>query len=384
MHPFVTAEIRLDAIRGNLRTLRRQVSAATPLCAAVKADAYGHGIDVVLPALAAEGVESLAVAHLEEALQLRSLGWTRPILCLGAPLCGSNEADCRLRAREAIAADIQCNVGSLDEARRLSDEAARMDRPARVEIKIDSGMGRMGTLPPNAAELLTEISACPHVIIEGVYTHFATADEPDPAFARQQLACFLELMRTLQARGAPVPRFHAANSAAIFRLPESHLDMVRPGLAVYGYWGGAPDDRPKELQPAMRLVSRLVAVRRLLAGHSVGYGRTFHTSRDSIIGVVPVGYADGYRRALGNNAVVTVEARRGQPRILTPVIGRVSMDQLSVDLTEVRDARVGDPVVLIDNDPAASNSVESLARQLGTIPYEIICALGQRIRRIAK
>jgi alanine racemase len=215
-----------------------------------------------------------------------------------------------------------------------------------------------------------------------VYTHLATADEADLDFARRQLDTFLATRDRLARAGIAVGAFHVANSAAIFRLPDAHLDRVRPGLAMYGYWCGPAEQRPADLRPCMRVVSNLVAVRKLPAGHGVGYGRTFITPRASVIGLVPIGYADGYRRALSNRAAMTLEAVRGRGQVTVPVVGRVSMDQTTLDLTDAGDVRVGDPVIVIDDAPAAPNSVEALARSLDTIPYEVTCLIGERVARV--
>jgi len=382
MYPNCIAEISTAALRSNIQAIRQRTG-NVPLCPAVKADAYGHGLDIVLGVLRDEHVERIAVANLNEALAARSLGWHRPILCLGAPL--AHASDFAQRCRLAVAADIQVTISSIAEARALVAEAARQHRSARVHIKIDSGMGRMGLLCDEAAETIAQIAGCSGLVIEGVYTHFATADENDGGFAREQLDRFLALRGQLRERGIAVGAFHAANSAACFRLPEAvrNLDFVRPGICLYGYWDGPAGERPADLTPIMRVTSRIAAVRRLPAGHSVGYGRTFRTQRPSIIGVVPVGYADGYRRLLSNEAKMTLPAVRGEPARIVPVVGRISMDQTTVDLTDAGDVRVGDPVVIIDNDPAVPNSVESIARKLGTITYEVTCLIGRRVRRLS-
>ncbi len=380
----VTAEIRLDALRGNLQAIRAQTPANLPICAAIKAEAYGHGFDQVLPALRDAGVEKAAVASIEEALHLRSLGWHRPILTFGPALCVISERELAGRAVEAVAADLTCTIASRDEARTLSQAAERLHRRARVEIQIDSGIGRTGLLLDEAETLIAEIATCPHLVVEGVYTHFSTADEPDMTFALEQLRHFSSLVDRLKRRGVPVRAYHAANSAAVFRLPTSHFDTVRPGLAIYGYWGGPARERPDSLQPAMRVVSRLAAVRCVPSGHSIGYGRTFITRRPSVIGMVPIGYADGYQRLFaGNDAWVTLPALRGRDRQSIPVVGRVSMDQITIDLTDAGDIREGDPVIIIDDRPDAPNGIERLAARLNTIPYEVTCLLGQRIRRVA-
>lgn len=380
------AEISAEAVRGNVQAIRARAGAGVPICAAVKADAYGHGLGAILPILAETGVEKVAVANLAEAMNLRQRGWHRPILCLGAPLAAANQRELRDKCRLAVAGGIEVTISHLDEAQLLATEAARQHTIARVQIKVDSGMGRMGLLCDAAIDSIVEIARCPGVRIEGVYTHFATADEADDSFARDQLARFLRLREQLRGGGLLAgTAFHAANSAAIFRLPDAcrGLDLVRPGICLYGYWDGPAKERPSELRPTMRVLSHLAAVRRVPAHQKVGYGCTFTTSRPSTLGVVPIGYADGYRRLLSNAAMMTLPASAGMAARIVPVVGRVSMDQTILDLTDAGDVRVGDAVVVIDDDPTAPNSVEALARKLGTITYEVTCSIGRRVRRVA-
>lgn len=391
MQAGIIAEINVQAVRGNLRAIRSRAGNGMPVCAAVKADAYGHGLDVILPVLAEAGVEQLAVANLHEAINLRDMGWHRPILCLGAPLAAANDAELRERCRLAAAAHIEVTISNLREAGMLAQEAARLHTLARVQIKVDSGMGRMGILCSGAKDVvdslpcIEQISRCRGLAIAGVYTHFATADEADATFARTQLSRFLGLRDQLRETGVKVGAFHAANSAAIFRIPDAcrGLDFVRPGICLYGYWDGPASDRPPELKPAMRVMGRIAAVRQVPADSKVGYGCTFTTLRPSTLGVVPIGYADGYRRLLSNIGQMTLPAAHSRPRRIVPVVGRVSMDQTIVDLTDAGEVRVGDEIVVIDNDTAAENSVESIARKLDTITYEITCLIGRRVRRIA-
>ncbi|MBP7936056.1 MAG: alanine racemase [Phycisphaerae bacterium] len=382
MEPMVTAEISADAIRRNILAIRRRLRSAAVLCPAVKADAYGHGLAGVLPVLLEARIDRLAVAHLGEALEARRLGWDRPLLCLAPVLAGCDESESRERAEAAVEAGISLTVMSLSEAQILKAAADRLTVTALVEVKVDTGMGRMGLTPDQAEQLVRDIAGLGLLAIEGVYTHFASADEPSLDSSREQLDRFIVLRDRLRRTDLPIRHFHAANSAAIFRFPGSHLDRVRPGLAVYGYWGGPAGERPVDLTPAMRVVSRLVAVRRIPSGCTVGYGRTFRTRRDSVIGIVPIGYADGYRRSLGNDAVMLLEAVRGLPRRAVAVVGRISMDQTTVDLTDAGEVRVGDRIIVIDSDPSAPNSVEALARKLHTIPYEITCLVGSRVRRV--
>lgn len=380
MRAPATAYISSSAIRRNVEAIRRRIPPAAAVCVAVKADAYGHGIEQVLPALRAAGIERLAVANLAEALDLRRRGWHGPILSFGPLLAADHLYE---QAAQTVAAAITCTITSADEARVLAKAAHRQQRLAHIEIQVDTGMGRSGVQCHEAVDTITEIAAVEGIRINGVYMHFATSDEPDLTFARTQLARFRDLIDHIVERRLPVRTFHAANSAAVFRLPDSHLDLVRPGLSIYGYWGGPESERPNDLHPAMRITSRLTEIRRLAAGSSVGYGCTWTAQRDSLIGTVSIGYADGYRRLFGNHAIVTLSKRDGTRPVAVPVVGRVSMDQINVDLTDVQSVEIGNDVIVIDDNPSAPNSVESLARLAGTIPYEITTLIGPRVRRVA-
>lgn len=379
---LIVAEIHAAALRANVRAIRNSLPADTRVCAAVKADAYGHGLACVLPVLAEEGVERVAVANLDEGLRVRRLGWTRAILCFGSVLGAESSSDQERFAQLLLGGGLTCTVTTLPEAETLSALAQRSGRRVHAEIKVDTGMGRFGVLVEEAADSIVGIAAVPGMTVDGVYTHLAAADETDLTSAREQIGRLVGLRAQLQRRGVTIRNYHAANSAAIFRLPEAHLDSVRPGLAVYGYWAGPAGTRPAGLRPAMRIVGRLMAVRRLPAGHAVGYGATFRTARESRVGIVPIGYADGYRRGFSNRAVMSLEPARGQPSRTVPVIGRVSMDQTMLDLTDAGDVRAGDRVVIIDSDPAADNSVEALAMKIGAIPYELTCGIGARVQRL--
>lgn len=381
MESLVTARVSASALRHNLAVLRRRLRPGAGLRPTVKANAYGHGIATVLPILAAERPEQLVVANLNESLELRDLGWSGPILCL-APMLAIDHGGLRAeRAAAAVAADVTLTVMTPCEADALAQAARRAGRPGRVELKLDTGMGRMGTSAAELRKLLEHVNGSDALVIEGLYTHFARADEPDLEPTQQQLATFATFCQQLNRSGFPRCRYHSANSAALFRSDETHLDGARPGLSVYGYWPGPAETRPAELKPCLRVETRFTSVRRFPPGHGIGYGATFVTTRPSVIGLLPLGYADGYPRGLSNRGTMTLEPIRGQPRRHVPVVGRISMDQVTVDLTDAGDVRIGDPVTVIDDDPAAPNSVESLARTLDTIPYELTCGLGLRIRR---
>ncbi len=371
------AMVRRAAIRHNLDLVRQAIGPGVRLCPAVKADAYGHGVAVVLPALRDAGVNIVAVATFAEGVELRSLGWAGGILVFGRPVTGATAREARELACEAVRHNVVCTIATGAEAHALADAAARVGRPAIVHVKLDSGMSRAGLLPDEAAGFVRKLRSMPGLRVEGVYTHFATADEADLTFARQQLAVFRDAVA-----GLDVAVRHTANSAAVFRLPESHLDMVRPGVAVYGYWPDPNQQPPVPLRPCLRLVGRLAAVKRVPKGSAVGYGRTFVAPRDSVLALVPIGYGDGYRRALSNRAVMTLRAGTDR-RVVVPVVGRVSRDQTILDVTDVPDVHEGEPVVIVDDDPEAPNSVAALARLMNTIPYEVTCGLGRRIPRVA-
>lgn len=383
MHEPATAYVSAAAIQGNVEAVRRRIPPGTPICVAVKANAYGHGLSQVLPALVRAGIERLAVANLDEAAELRALGWTGPILCLGPILASRSESERIENAAEAVAAHIAVTITSPEEARLLATAAKRQHRMGHVEIQVDTGMGRCGVRCDKAPDIIAQTALVPGILIDGVYMHFATADEDDLRFARSQLQEFKQLIARMRQANLAVGSFHAANSAAVFRLPESHLDLVRPGLCIYGYWGGPASERPPDLRPILRLVVRLTEIRRLPAGASVGYGCTWRAKRESVIGTVSLGYADGYRRVLGNRAIVTLETARKQPCEPIAVVGRVSMDQINLDLTDAGPVAVGDRVVIIDDDPSSFNSVESLATMTESIPYEITTLIGRRVRRVS-
>ncbi|MGQ9651024.1 MAG: alanine racemase [Phycisphaerae bacterium] len=383
MHNPATAYISAAAIQGNVEAVRRRIPPGTPICVAVKANAYGHGLAQVLPALVRAGVERLAVANLDEALELRALGWTGPVLCLGPILASPSQGERAENAAEAVAAGIAVTITSPEEAQILATAAKQQHRIGHVEIQVDTGMGRCGVGCEMALQVIAETAVLPNTCIDGAYMHFATADEDDLTFARRQLQKFKQLIARIAEANLAVRFFHAANSAAVFRLPESHLDVVRPGLCIYGYWGGPAGKRPADLIPCLRLVARLTEVRRLPAGSSVGYGCTWKARRDSVIGTVSLGYADGYRRVLGNKAIVTLDRARDQAVEPITVVGRVSMDQINLDLTDAGPVRVGDQVVIIDDNPSSPNSVESLANMTESIPYEITTLIGRRVRRVS-
>ncbi len=371
---MLTAEVSRSAVRGNLRTLRARTCAGAKLCAVVKANAYGLGIECLLPTIAAEA-DALAVATPSEAMELRRLGWDGPVLMFFSPCMAADESHRGDVLEAVIAADVTLTVVSPDELAPIADAARRVGRPVACHVKVDTGMGRSGVSPGLGPRLVEDIRRRRGMRLTGMYTHFAAADESDLSTAREQLTLFRRVVADCGGRRGLT--LHAANSAGICRLAEAHLDMVRAGIAVYGY---APaDDMPDvpPLRPALRLVGPLMQARTVPAGSRCGYGLTHRFPRETRIGLVPAGYADGYPRSLSNRSSMRVGGRD------VPVVGRVSMDQTILDLSAAPDARVGDEVEVISDDPGAPHSVEALARLAGTISYEIISRLGRRVRRVA-
>ncbi len=373
--PFSSwVEIDLDILDSNFEALRKQVGPEREILLVVKADAYGHGAVEVARAAASRGVRQFGVATLHEGMQLRGAGLSEDIWVL-SPLLASE-------IPQALAHGLEPTLPSLEFARALSAQALAHGRPSRVHVEVDTGMGRTGVDATEAVEFLTAIDALPGLRVGSVYTHFPDADADDPGFARQQVARFEDVLAALARRGLTPPLVHAANSAGTLRLPESRFGLVRPGLAAYGLVPpNAPAEARRALTPAMSFLSRLVQVRRVRAGRPVSYGRTFTTARDSLIGVVPVGYGHGYSWLCSNRGAMLVAGHR------VPIVGRVTMDLTMVDLTDVATAtgRVPEPsdgVVLFGAQDGAVLSVEDLAAWSDTLPYEVLCTIGKRVTRV--
>jgi alanine racemase len=377
MRSDLIATIDLSRLAHNLAVLRGCCHPGTKICAALKADAYGHGLQIVAPALHELGVEMAAVATLTEAVTLRRLGWERPILVLGNVLAVPDAAERRERAAAIAEHQLSATVGDREAVSLLSNAAIARQTTIGVHVKLDTGMGRQGLMPADLIDFVQSLRRDVALRIEGIYSHFATADLELRDVAQGQLEVFRDQLTTVSDWLPAGVTQHLANTAATLTWPETHFDMVRPGLGLYGY---APAEYMLgrfDLRPILRLTSHVTLVKSLPVGHGVGYGRTFVAHRSTRMGIVPAGYADGYLRRLTNTAVVGTSAGDA------PVIGRVSMDQLAIDLTDLPGVGVGSEVVLIDDDPSRPNSVAGLARQCETIPYEITCLLGDRIDRVA-
>lgn len=372
----LTATIDRNRLRHNVALLRGKCRAGTRFCVAVKADAYGHGAGLVAPELQRLGVEMAAVATLDEAIELRRTGWQRPILVLGNVLTVLHDGERRDRAVALVENDLTPTITDAAPLSLLAAVAAGMNKTVAVHIKFDSGMGRQGVMPNDVSDLIDAVRGQSAIRLSGIYSHFATADLEQHDLAGRQLATYRTVVDQLAERLPAWAHRHLANTAATLDWSDAHFDMVRPGLGVYGY-APSPDMRRRfELKPILRVTTRITLTKNLPSGHCVGYGQTFTTRRTTRLGVVPVGYADGFLRGMSNNAIV------GTPGGDAPVIGRISMDQLTIDLTDLPGIGVGDEAVLIDPDPSRPNSVESIAARLGTIPYEVTCTFGRRMNRV--
>ncbi|MFC1461462.1 alanine racemase [Verrucomicrobiota bacterium] len=374
MSHLIKACVSRSALRHNVQLLMSKAG-GVPLCAMIKADAYGHGVAVVTRALSDLGISFWGVATVEEAVKLHELNLDEPILVL-RPV-GLYQSECAaheetdLMAQYAFRATV-VNEQGLD---LLAKRAAKRQKNVHIHIKIDTGMGRNGCPQEEAVDFVLKASQTTGISLEGIYSHFASADARDLDFAREQITVFQTVLRGLESRGIHVPIKHLANSAAIFNLPSSRLDMVRPGLALYGYRGPFVKDS-EELIPVLKVIAPVLVIKWIKKGRSCGYGSTFVAKRDTRAGLLPVGYADGYSRRLSNVGQIDI---KGRP---APVIGRVSMDLTVVDLTDVPEADVGTEVTIISDRRDAPHSVESLAKQLETIPHEITSVLGPRIQRV--
>ncbi len=369
MEGVLRAEVSAGAFAHNVGRLRERLPERVEICAVVKADAYGHGLEVVVPRLAPL-VDRMAVTLPSTALRLRELGWRGPVLTFFRALGAVPAGELRDTLEAQIAAGVTLTITSADDLAPIEAAAAAVGREAEVHLKLDTGMTRSGVLVGGARPVVEACAASP-VRLAGVYTQLASADSADLGSAHAQLDRFDDLLE-----GAPPVTRHAANSAGVLALPRSHYDLVRPGLALYGAYPSVAMARPLDLRPALRVVARLIETKTAPAGSATGYGGTHTFAEATPIGLVPIGYADGYPRRLGGVATMRLRGRD------VPVCGRVSMDQAVVDLSAVPEARVGDEIEVISNDPDAPHSLERLAALADTIPYEICCALGARATRI--
>ncbi|GAC1391567.1 MAG: alanine racemase [Ktedonobacteraceae bacterium] len=364
-------EIDLNAIANNTRRIKSIVGSKVLVLISLKADAYGHGALKVARTTLRNGASMLGVATLSEAAPLREGGITAPILVFGyVPLW---------QMREAVRQDVTVTLYSSESAQALSHAALALDKTVTVHVKIDTGMGRLGIREEQLdaiVALVHEIKALPGLALEGLYTHFAMADTYDKTYSLQQLKRFNTVLRVLTEQGLRPPLVHASNSAATLSLPEARFDMVRPGIAIYGL-DPSPEIRvPAEFRPALAFKTQVAQVKMVPAGECISYGCIFTTERSTRVAVLPVGYADGFRRSPNNWRSVLIHGQEA------PILGRVCMDQCMVDVTNIPQTRMGDEVVLIGRQGDATLTAEQVAARLGTINYEVVAEILARVPRV--
>ena len=356
--------VDLDRIASNLRAIRAH--AGVPVMAIVKANAYGHGLVRVARHLQAQGVEHLGVAFVEEGIALRQAGVTVPILVLGG-IYGPQVA-------QYLVNDLEITVSSLEKLRQVEAAARSLGRRATVHLKIDTGMERIGVHAWSAGPFIEAAVASRWIALAGIYSHLASSDEPDSPMTALQLARFDEACAHFERIGAPLPTRHIANSGGVLHFPETRLDMVRPGILLYGVLPGAASRPAVAVEPALSLVSRVVYFKVVEAGHTVSYGGTWAPRADTRVVTVPIGYGDGYPRALSSRGSVLLHGRE------YPIVGRVCMDQFMVDVGG-DSAWNEDEVVLVGRQGDAALRVEQVAAAAGMIPYEVLVGLNDRIPR---
>lgn len=370
MNKRAWAEVDLDAIAYNINEIRRITSPTAKIMAVVKADAYGHGFLEVAKTLIENNADCLGVAMLQEAKQLRSRGIKVPILVLGST---DPEA-----VEDIVDFDVMPNVFSYEFAEALSYASEKKDKISKIHIKIDTGMSRIGFVAncdnEKTINEIIKIANLPYIEIDGIFSHFSVADENDDSYTNLQFERFMSICEELEKRGLKIPTKHICNSAGIIKFPHMHLDMVRPGIILYGLYPSDDVDKSKiNLKPAMTLKAQISLVKEVQSGRAVSYGNIYITDKNTKIATVPIGYADGYLRCFAQKAKMIVNGK------LVNVIGRICMDQCMIDVTAVNNINAGDEAIIFGADKITA---DDLAKWINTINYEIVCVIGKRIPRI--
>lgn len=363
-------QVNLDNLIHNFDEIRRNIKEGTMIMPVIKANGYGHG-SVELGKLYKEiGAERLAVSLLNEGVELRRAGINGPLMILN--YTPSYQMD------TVVANDLIQSIYRYEDAFNLSKVAGEMGKIVKIHIKIDSGMGRVGFLPnDDSVSDIIRISKLSNLEIEGIFTHFAKADETDKSFTRLQFDRFMKIVANLEKEGLSIPIKHVSNSAAIIDHPEYNLDLVRPGIMLYGYYPSFEVDMNRiHLKPAMTLKAIISNVKDVEKDTGISYGHIYHTERKSKIATVPIGYADGYSRLLSKKAEAFIKGK------LVPVVGRICMDQLMLDVTDVEDVKPGDEIVFFGEGVRGYPSVDEVSEKLGTINYELVCMMGRRLPRV--
>lgn len=369
----VFAEIDLDAILYNVKQMEQLLKKGAKIMAVIKADGYGHGAVPIGKELEKmEIVWGYAVATAEEAGILRRNGLTKPILVLGAVFPEQFQG--------LLEQEIRPTIYSLRQAKELEEFLSGAGKRMPIHVKIDTGLSRLGfQATQEAAREVSQIAGMGHIIIEGLYTHFAKSDAKDKAMAIDQMEKFQAMQRMLAGQGISIPIAHCSNSAAIIDMPKAHMDIVRAGISMYGMWPSNEVQKGKiDLRPALSLKSCIVFLKELEKGRTISYGATYETPKTQRIATIPVGYGDGYPRSLSNRGYVLIHGQKA------PVCGRICMDQFMVDVTHIPEAAEGDTVTLVGTDGTETISMEGIGDLSGRFNYEFACDLGKRIPRIYK
>lgn len=366
----VYASVNLDAIYDNMKNIKENTKDGTGMIAVIKTDGYGHGA-VPIAKTVDELVWGYAVATSDEGVNLRTNGVTKPVIILGC----THES----QYEKIVENDLRPAIFTFEDAKKLSDVACSESKKAKIHIKIDTGMSRIGFHPDkDSVKVISDISRLPGIEIEGIFTHFYASDETDKTSAYEQYKIFNNIISELEKQGVNIPIKHCSNSAAIIDMPDVNMDCVRVGIALYGMYPSDEVDKTKvKLTPAMELKSHIICLKEVEKGVGISYGATYVTSEKTKVATVSVGYGDGYRRSLSNKGYVLI---RGQK---APILGRVCMDQFMVDVTHIKDVQRGDVVTLLGKDGDMEITAEELAGMAGeTFNYEIVCDIGKRIPRV--
>ena len=366
----VAATINLDAICNNIKMTKKLLSETTKIMAIIKADGYGHGAIPIAKALDEIGIDAYGIAIVEEAIELRDAGIKKPLLVLGYTP--------KEQLKQLVEYDINQTVFQYGSAKELSIEAMKQNKIAKIHIKVDTGMTRIGfTDTEESIEEIKKIALLKGIKITGILSHFACADERDKTSAQNQLRRFLHFVNRLEEEGIHIPNKHIANSAAIIDMPEANFDMVRSGISTYGLYPSDEVDKSKlPLEPAMEIRSHVSYIHEVGPGVGIGYGSTFVTSKNMKIATIPVGYGDGYPRQLSSKGRVLVHGQSAA------ILGRICMDQFMVDVSEIEHVEQGDVVTLVGKDGNEFITVEELANMAGSFNYEFVCNVGKRIPRL--
>ena len=371
IRPDLQAHIFSQDLLDNVRKLKGLCPKKTQFCAVVKANAYGHGISEIVNILLQGGVDMFAVATFYEALHIDALVQQQPVFILEPLNPSQSVEEIQICAKRGF----HCVLASLDSLKYIKEALKDTPVPLKVHLNIETGMGRCGIEPELAVTLLNRTNDCEYLKLAGIYTHFATADEEDLSYAYEQqrnFEAFLDL-HNLKQQDLLI---HAANSAATIKMPQSHYDMVRCGISMYGYYSRQMENPPIRLTPVMKLTAPITQIKTIAAGQTVSYGQSHKTTRDTIAGIVPLGYADGYRRCFSNVAKMKIGNH------IVPVIGRVCMDQVILDITDVPGVQLGQTVTVVDNDHNSPCSVYALSDIADTICYEILTLIHAHVNRI--